>query len=153
VPNDSGRKIPFPFTAFPNILLDAVMPLLRDTEWRVLCVVVRRTIHFRPGARAGGSAWITRSQLLTATGRDSEALSRAVDALVRRRLLCVRDEVGRPLEIPQDRRAARGKQLMALHPQLLRSMNLVGSGEAGPVSTARKIEHAPEMPIPQNRTR
>lgn len=141
MPSDNSRKIPFSFTAFPNGLLDAVMPLLRDTEWRVLCVVVRRTIHFRPGARAGGSAWISRSQLLTATGRDSEAVSRAVDALVRRRLLCVRDEAGRPLESPQDRRAARGKQLMALHPLLLRSMNLGAPGEAEPTSTARKIEH------------
>ncbi len=147
MPSDAGRKIPFAFTAFPNSLLDAVMPLLRDTEWRVLCVVVRRTIHFRPGNQAGDPAWITRSQFLMATGRDSEAVSRAVDALVRRRLICVRDEAGRPLELPQDRRAARGKQLMALHPLLLRSMNLGSHLEeeakpaSAPAPSTRKIEH------------
>ncbi len=144
MPGDAGRKITFAFTAFPNSLLDTVMPLLRDTEWRVLCVVVRRTVHFRQGSQAGRATWITRSQMLDATGRDSEAVSRAVDALVQRHLLSVCDEAGRPLDTPPSRRAARGQQLFALHPQLLRSLGL--GGQSVPdgnkfSSNGRKIEH------------
>ena len=143
---NAGRKIPFAFTAFPNSLLDLVMPLLRDTEWRVLCVVVRRTVNFRQNTKAGAPTWITRTQLLAATGRDSEAVSRAVDALVQRRLLAVRDEAGQPLDSPAQRRAARGKQLLALHPQLLRSIGLSSQGtrdgQESPAPDARKIEHS-----------
>ena len=145
MPGDGGRKISFAFTAFPNSLLDAVMPLLRDTEWRVLCVVVRRTVNFRQNTKAGAPTWITRAQLLAATGRDSEAVSRAVDALVQRRLLSVRSEAGRPLDSPAQRRAARGKQLLALHPLILRSIGLDGQdvhdGQQMPAPDARKIEH------------
>jgi len=158
MPDDAGRRITYPFTAFPNSLLDTVMPLLRDTEWRVLCVVVRRTVHFRQATQAGSPTWITRAQLLAATGRDSEAVSRAVDALVQRRLLAVRDEAGRPLDSPAERRAARGKQLFALHPLLLRSINLNGqntsAGHGEAATGAPKIEHGsrPERRTPQNRT-
>ena len=49
-PKETGQ-----FTAFPNVLLDQVMPSLRDTEWRLLCVIVRQTVGWnrdgKPKAR------------------------------------------------------------------------------------------------------
>ena len=36
-------------TPFPSHLLDDAMPLLSDTEWRVLCVVVRQTLGWEDG--------------------------------------------------------------------------------------------------------
>ena len=30
------------YTPFPNKLIDEVMPTLRDTEWRVLCVILSK---------------------------------------------------------------------------------------------------------------
>ena len=123
-------------TPFPNALLDEAMPALRDTEWRVLCVVVRATLGWR-GRQAGkrrASDWLTRGQLRRRTGRQSEALSAAVDALVRRGLIEVSDEDGQPLPTPAMRRRARGRLSYRLSPRLL------SAGTAGP-GEGRKGEH------------
>jgi|GEM_PF-2597351 len=100
-----------PYTAFPNALIDDIMPLLRDTQWRVLCVVVRQTIGWRsPDGRGRKSRdWLTQSQLKRRTGRASEALSRAVDGLVRRGLIEVVDEQGSGLTTAAERRRCRGR--------------------------------------------
>jgi hypothetical protein len=47
--------------------------------------------------------------MMKRTGRSSEALSRAVDALVRRGLIEVRDEEGELLETPGQRRRCGGR--------------------------------------------
>ncbi|MDF2441467.1 MAG: Bacteriophage replication protein [Abditibacteriota bacterium] len=116
--DDSAHlDIQTPFTAFPNVLLDQVMPTLKDTEWRLLCVIVRQTIGWRD--EAGGRRqrdWISRSQLMRRTGRNSEALSRAVDRLVARRLIVVQDEAGRVLSTARQRQRLGSKLFYALHP-------------------------------------
>lgn len=99
-----------PFTAFPNVLLDCLMPTLRDTEWRLLCVVVRQTIGWREkGGKRKSRDWLTQRQLMTRTGRNSAALSAALDTLVRRRLVDAWDEAGGLLLTPQERRRCQGR--------------------------------------------
>lgn len=93
-------------TPFPNYLLDTVMPTLKDTEWRVLCVVVRQTLGCRSidDKRRKTSDWLTQSQLKRRTGRESGAVSKAMESLVRKGLLSVRNRDGKLLHTPQARR-------------------------------------------------
>ncbi len=103
------------FTPFPNALFE-LMPTLRDTEWRVLCVIVRQTLGWRDGAgrQRKQTNWLTHRQLKAQTGRDSEALSKAIDTLVRRGLIEVWDETGHRLMTPAARRGCRGRLFFRL---------------------------------------
>ncbi len=111
-------------TPVPNDLLDRVMPALRDTELRVLLVVVRQTLGWQawPGsAQRKERDWMTQSQPMRRTGRASEAVSAAVDRLVRARLIVVQDKWGRPLAMPSQRRRFLGKLYYRLQPELVKS--------------------------------
>lgn len=107
-----------PFTPFPNALLDSLMPTLKDTEWRLLCVVVRQT---RGWVDADGKErkvwdWLSQSQLKKRTGRNTGALSKALDVLVRRGLVVVQDGRGKSLTTAQERRRATGSLFYSLGP-------------------------------------
>ena len=105
-------------TAVPNVLLDKVMPTLRDTEFRILMVVVRQTLGWQDGpdpAKRKEKDWLTQSQLMRRTGRASGAVSHAVDALVRARIIDVLDLWGRPLATPAERRRHLGHLYYRLH--------------------------------------
>ena len=94
-------------TPVPNDLLDQVMPTLRDTELRVLLVVVRQTLGWQSGtnpAKRKARDWLTQSQLIRRTGRASGAVSRAVDALVQAGLINVTDRAGTPMKTADERR-------------------------------------------------
>jgi hypothetical protein len=96
----------------PNDLLDGAMPGLRDTELRVLLVVVRQTRGWQEGPdpkQRKERDWLTQSQLMRRTGRASGAVSRAVDALVRGGLIDVLDRAGAPLMTPMERRRHLGR--------------------------------------------
>ncbi len=130
-------------TPFPNYLLNEVMPILRDTEWRFLCVVVRQTLGWKDantGARKSHD-WMTRAQLIEKTGRNSEALSSALDSLIRQHLIEARDGKGKSLRTPQERRQVRGRIYYSLHPLLVQRLNGVDTviGNDG-----RKSEHEHE---------
>jgi hypothetical protein len=103
-------------TPFPNVLLDECMYRLRDTEWRVLCVVVRQTIGWIiPGTNERKeSDWLTHRQLRRRTGRSSAAISRALDVLSRLDFLVIRDSSGRRLTSAADRRRLKGKLFFGL---------------------------------------
>jgi hypothetical protein len=107
-------------TPFPNHLLDEAMPHLKDTEWRVLCVIVRQTLgwHDKASKNRKTSDWLAQSQLVKKTGRDRAALSHALDALVRACYIEVRSEKGGLLQTPKERRQCRGRLFFALHPRL-----------------------------------
>lgn len=99
-------------TPVPNYLLDEALPLLSGAEVKVLLVVLRQTA----GWSVGGDwrvrkerDWITQSQFKAKAGLGSEAVSRAIDLLVRRGLLEVTAEGGAPLPTPAARRACRGR--------------------------------------------
>jgi len=99
-------------TPVPNGLLDVAMPRLRDTELRVLLVVVRQTLGWQEEtdlAQRKKRDWLTQSQLMRRTGRASGAVARAVDALVRAGLIEVSDRVGTPLTTPAERRRHLGR--------------------------------------------
>ena len=120
-------------TPVPNVLLDRVMPALRDTELRVLIVVVRQTAGWQTGtnpAQRKERDWLTQSQLMRRTGRASGAVSRAVDALVQAGLIRVTDRAGKFLSSPDERR----RHLGHLYYQ-------TGPGMAAPINPA-KSKHA-----------
>lgn len=103
-------------TPFPNLLLDRVMKFVSDTEWRVLCVIVRQTYGWRKP-----EDWLSHSQLKSHTGRESAAVSRAVDTLVKRGLIVVRDRFNRRLHSTAERRRSRSGLVFAIHPLFLES--------------------------------
>lgn len=103
-------------TPFPNELIDEAMPRLNDTQWRVLCVVVRQTLGWQDtqtGTRKIRD-WLTQSQLKARTGRNAEALAAAIEALVGQGTLVVEDAAGHPLDEPRKRRAYRGRSYYRL---------------------------------------
>ena len=102
---------------FPADLLDSIMPILKDTEWRILCVVVRQTLGWQADAKTGrrkAADWLTQSQLKKRTGRASAALSEALDGLVRRGLIDVCDDTGKRLATPSQRRRYHGRAFFRL---------------------------------------
>ena len=107
-----------PFTAMPNALIDEVMPTLKDTEWRLLCVIARQTVGWvdNSGNRKERD-WMSQSQLIAKTGRNSAALSAALDVLVRENLIECQTESGELLPTPEQRRRHRGRLYFSLSPQ------------------------------------
>jgi hypothetical protein len=108
-------SFPTPSTPFPSHLLDDVMPTLKDTEWRILCVIVRQTLGWQAGEGRKRSDWLTHRQLMRRTGRASEAVSKAIDGLIRRGLIEVQNSDGDVLLSPASRRA-QGRLYFRLHP-------------------------------------
>lgn len=101
----------------PNRVVDEVMPTLKDTELRVLLVVLRQTWGWRDGSgRFKARDWLTASQLRARTGRASESVSGAVDSLVRRGLIVVEDAAGRTLPTASHRRRHLGRLYYRLGP-------------------------------------
>ena len=95
----------------PNAVLDVLMPMLRDTELRVLLVVIRQTLGWQE--QSGGSRrsnqrkwrdYISHSQLCRKTGRASAAVSSAIDSLVKQGHIVVEDIAGRALSTSEERR-------------------------------------------------
>ena len=94
----------------PNALFDVVLPTLKDTELRVLLVVLRQTLGWRESRCLFKERdWLTHAQLVRRTGRGSEAVSSAVAALVERGLIVVEDAAGVPLSTPEERRRHLGR--------------------------------------------
>ncbi|MCW3053457.1 MAG: Bacteriophage replication protein, partial [Chthonomonadales bacterium] len=108
--------IPPQSTPFPNAFIDTIMPTLRDTEWRLLCIIVRQTLgwHERESMSRKQQDWLTQRQLMRRTGRASAAVSHAIDALVRRNLIDVVTETGEILQTPQERQQWAGHLLFRL---------------------------------------
>lgn len=136
------EKTRVPTVPLPARLIDDLMPSLRDTEWRILCVVARCTLGWRDPASGGRKKadWLSRRQLLARTGRASEAVSNAVDALVRKGLLEATDARGRLLATPAERRRHGG----AIYYKL--STGILGRSEpeSGSLSELRKTNTTKE---------
>ena len=104
-----SAQVATPFTPLPNHFIDEVMPTLKDTEWRLLCVIVRQTLGWSDShGKRKQRDWLTQRQLMNRTGRSSEAISAALDALIRRRLIDACDAGGALLLTPAQRRRHRG---------------------------------------------
>ena len=97
------------------------MPLLKDTEWRLLCIIARQTLGWQDGTsgRRKTSDWLSQRQLRERTGRDAAALSRAITVLIAQHLIVVQDGHGEPLNTARQRHAARSCVYYGLHPAVL----------------------------------
>lgn len=73
-----------PWTKLPNILVDKLLPDLKDTELRILLVLIRSTIGWQSNRRAIVLSYRT---LQAKTGRRSEAIANALHGLERRGLI------------------------------------------------------------------
>ncbi len=94
----------------PNVLFDDLLPTLKDTEVRVLLVVLRATLGWRDKeGRTKTRDWLSHAQLVRRTGRGSEAVSSAVGVLVRRGLIVVETSGGIPLQTAPERRRHLGR--------------------------------------------
>lgn len=76
-----------PWTSTPNLLLDNLMPSLRDTELRVLLILVRQTYGWNRESRLVILSYRT---LMNRTGRHSEAIARALSSLKAKGLIEMR---------------------------------------------------------------
>lgn len=119
----------------PNGILDRLMPQLRDTEFRLLCVVCRATLGRRDPAtgKRRRRDWLSHAQLMRRTGRGSSAVSRALDSLVNAGLIRAETEGLRPLGSAISRRAHRGKVYLSLSEELWNAVLGLG-GTEGPTS-------------------
>lgn len=120
-----------PWHPVPIRLVDTVMPHLKDTELRILLVVLRQTWGWKMNrtsvhkAEAGQQArtskqtttkqatkrrdWLSHHQLCRRTGRGSNAVSAAVASLTASGLIIVEDAGGKPLATPEERRRCLGR--------------------------------------------
>ena len=103
-----------PWHPVPVRLVDEVMPHLRDTELRVLLVVLRQTWGWQASPLAGDwrhkrRDWISHRQLCRRTGRGSDAVSGAVASLTTAGLIVVEDAGGTSLATPEERRRCLGR--------------------------------------------
>lgn len=108
-------------TPFPNILIDQMMPRLRDTEWRVLTTITRATlgwVDLLSGQRKKRET-LTIHQLRRRTGRESAAISEALDNLSKAGIILITDNQGRTMNSRAARRRARARLWYGLHPDLL----------------------------------
>jgi hypothetical protein len=72
-------------TQVPNIVIDEWMPVLKDTEIRVLLIVIRQTLGWIEADGTGRRKerdWISRSQLVEKTQRSAKHISAAIKTLV-----------------------------------------------------------------------
>jgi phage replication O-like protein O len=126
-PQPLAQKMPAPesskpanYTRLPNYLVDHVMPRLRDTEWRIVLVVLRQTIGWRSASPTGRRLrdWLTQSQLKRRTGRGSEAISHAIRSLIERGLLIAENSRGQSLATTRQRRTLHDRIYYRLSPAL-----------------------------------
>lgn len=103
-------------TPVPNALFDRLLPALKDTELRVLLVVLRSTAGWTTGTSTErkGRDWISSAQMRRRTGRASEAVSAAIAALVDGGLLVVENREGGILRSAEERRRHLGRQFYRL---------------------------------------
>ncbi len=73
-----------PWTKMPNTLLDRWLPKLKDTELRVLLILVRQTTGWR---QDGAEVRLSYKALMARTGRGSEAVANALRSLAFRGLI------------------------------------------------------------------
>jgi len=100
----------------PIKLVDDLMPYLKDTELRVLLVVLRQTWGWKADRTKTDNTgptkrrdWLSHRQLCRRTGRGSEAVSGAVASLTALGLIVVEDASGTPLSTPEERRRCLGR--------------------------------------------
>jgi len=94
-------------TQVPNIVFNGLMREMTDTELRIVLIVVRATLGWildkGTGARKKED-WISHSQLRRKTGRESGAISKAIDSCIKKQWIEARDKDGNILDTKAKRR-------------------------------------------------
>jgi hypothetical protein len=141
-PPEGGIPFPSRSIPFPADLLDRAMPHLTDTEWRLLCVVVRQTLGWRDAATGGrkGRDWLTQSQLTRRTGRSGKPVSQAISGLVGRGLIRVLSDQGLPLLTAAERRRYQGRHWFQLDPQWTEAVRDLEGRSAGENTRGEEAE-------------
>ena len=96
-------------TAIPNVFFDTFMTDLRDTEFRILLLIIRQTRGRQDGSGRRERDWISHAWFKERTGRASASISQAIARLVDLRLIEVTTNMGQPLPSRQERRAWKGR--------------------------------------------
>lgn len=94
-------------TQTPNIIFNGLMKEMTDTELRLVFVVTRATLGWVLDKETGmrkEQDWISHSQLKQKTGRESGAISKAIDVCVKRQWIEARDKDGNILDTKAKRR-------------------------------------------------
>jgi hypothetical protein len=132
----------------PNEILDRLMPELRDTEFRLLCVVCRTTLgrRYPVSGKRKRRDWMSHAQLMRRTGRGSGAVSRERAALIKRGVVACEAEDGSPLQSPRARRSHRGRVYLSLTPSLWESVESNDGGGDGAASVCEPSPCGPKRP-------
>jgi DNA-binding MarR family transcriptional regulator len=108
------------YVAVPAYLFDVVLPQVTDSEWRLLCIILRQTVGWRrKGGRYKEWDWLSHGQLKARMNRSSATVSKAVDSLVRKGLIEVATSSGKPLVTTVERRNAHARLYFRLNPKAL----------------------------------
>ncbi len=107
----------------PLVFLE-LLPTLKDSEFRVLLVVLAQTLGWQNENGIGRKErdWISHSRFKQQTGRSSQAISDAIDVLVRRNLIQVTTVAGEVLVSKADRRRSHTKVFYGLAPSFLEAI-------------------------------
>jgi hypothetical protein len=142
---DLTLEIITPFVPIPTVLIDQIMPTLKDTEWRLLIVIGRQTLGWgTTGRTRKAKDWLSQRQLMARTGRNSAALSAALDTLVKRQLVSASDQNGYPLSTPEERRRYRGRMFLGLNRETLKRLQEEPAKKQLPLRVAETMQ--PEKP-------
>jgi hypothetical protein len=126
-------------TPVPNVIFDVYLKELNSTELKVLLVVIRQTLGWADRRGMYGrkeTDWISGSQLRQKTGSSERAITSAVEALIRKRLIEVHDERGQVLSYSKDRQG-KTKLYYGLHPSVF---NPVDNPLKSPLTSAKFAE-------------
>ncbi len=88
-------------TPTPNIIFNGLMRKMNDTEFRVVMLVIRATLGWEADKETGmrkSEDWISSRQLKEKTGRQSGALSKAIDKCIREGWIEARSKTGEVLD-------------------------------------------------------
>lgn len=115
------------------------MPTLSGSEWQLLCVVIRQTQGWHDPATGGRktSDWLSHKQLRARTGRGSDAICHAIESLVRKGYIEVKDDKGTLLVTAQERRRNGSRLFYGLGFALLSQFEPPDSVASAPVRKTR----------------
>jgi len=103
------------FTVTPDNLFDVVMPQVNDTEWRLICIILRQTIGWRhEDGTCKDWDWLSHSQLRTRMNHSSATVSKTIDSLVTKGLIEVATSSGKLLTTALQRRNAHARMYFRL---------------------------------------
>jgi hypothetical protein len=94
-------------TQTPNIIFNGLMKEMSDTELRVVLIVTRATLGWvldREKGMRKEEDWISHYQLKQKTGRESGAISKAIDRCIQKGWIEARDSIGELLDTKDKRR-------------------------------------------------